>query len=133
MIKGLAHVCFIVHDLDKAVEFYVGKLGLPMAFEFKNEQGKRFGVYLRAGGRCFVELFQGEPAAAAAKQSFQHICLEVDDIEKTVADLRAKGIEVGPISLGCDQSYQAWLKDTDGNSIELHHYTDKSWQAPFLQ
>jgi len=132
MIKGLAHVCFVVRDLEKSLEFYVGKLGMPIAFEFKKDQGKRFGVYLRAGGRCFIELFQGQPAAPAEKQSFKHICLEVDDIEKTVADLKAKGIEVGPITLGCDESYQAWLKDVDGNEIELHGYTAKSWQAPFL-
>ena len=132
MITGLAHVCFVVRDLNKAVEFYVSKLGLPIAFEFKNEQGVRYGVYLKAGGRCFVELFHGEVTAAGGKPSFQHICLEVEDIEKTVADLRGKGIEVGPITLGCDQSYQAWLKDMDGNAIELHAYTADSWQRPHL-
>ena len=132
MVKGLAHVCFVVRDLVKAVEFYVNKLGLPIAFEFKHADGKRYGVYLKAGGRCFVELFQGEVTAGGDKPSFQHICLEVDDIETTVADLRAKGIEVGPITLGCDQSYQAWLKDVDGNAIELHAYTETSWQRPFL-
>jgi len=73
---------------------------LPIAFEFKDDKGKRFGVYLRAGGRCFIELFQGEVTGAAPKPSFQHICLEVDDIEKTVAEMKAKGIEVGQTKLG---------------------------------
>ena len=132
MVKGLAHGCFVVRDLDKAVEFYVTKLGLAIAFEFTNDMGKRYGAYLKAGGRCFIELFQGEVTAAGGKPSFQHLCLEVEDIEATVADLRAKGIEVGPISLGCDQSYQAWLKDVDGNAIELHAYTADSWQRPHL-
>ena len=128
MIKGLAHVCFIVRDLDAALDFYQIKLGLERAFDFLDEQGKRFGVYLHAGGRCFIELFTSPHDAPADSQSFRHICLEVDDIEATVADLKAKGIEVGPVTLGCDQSWQAWLKDPDGNDIELHGYTEKSWQ-----
>ncbi|MCL2701649.1 MAG: VOC family protein [Phycisphaerae bacterium] len=132
MVKGLAHVCFVVRDLDKAVEFYVDKLGLAMAFEFKHADGRRYGAYLRAGGRCFIELFQGEVTAGDGKASFQHICLEVDDIEKTVAELQARGVEVGPVTLGCDQSYQAWLADVDGNKIELHAYTPDSWQKPHL-
>jgi len=132
MVKGLAHVCFVVVDLDKAVEFYVDKLGLTIAFEFKNDQGQRRGVYVKAGARCFLELFQGDVTPAAGKPSFQHLCLEVDDIAATVADFKAKGIEVGPTTLGCDQSYQAWLADPDGNRIELHAYTAASWQAPHL-
>jgi len=132
MVKGLAHVCFVTRDLNKAVEFYVGKLGLAIAFEFTHETGQRYGAYLKAGGRCFIELFQGEVTPADGKPSFQHICLEVEDIESTVADLRSKGIEVGPITLGCDQSYQAWLADPDGNRIELHAYTPASWQGPHL-
>lgn len=132
MVNGLAHVCFVVRDLDKAVEFYVTKLGLAIAFEFRNADGARFGVYIKAGGRCFIELFQGEVTPVADKPSFQHLCLEVDEIESTVAELRAKGIDVGPITLGCDQSWQAWLADPDGNRIELHAYTAASWQGPHL-
>jgi len=133
MIKSLAHVCFVVKDLDASLAFYRDRLGLKEAFDFRNEKGERFGVYLRVGGRSFIELFKGGVGPRAEKQSFQHICLEVDDIQKTVADLKAKGIEVGEISMGCDNAWQAWLKDADGNSIELHCYTEKSWQAPALR
>jgi hypothetical protein len=41
-------------------------------------------------------------------------------------------VEVGDITLGSDGSYQAWLKDPDGNRIELHGYTADSLQKPFL-
>ena len=57
--------------------------------------------------------------ARAAKQSFQHICLEVDDVAKTVVELRGRGIEITEAKLGLDQSWQAWLSDPDGNRIEL--------------
>ncbi|MGC9521329.1 MAG: VOC family protein [Anaerolineae bacterium] len=133
MITGLAHVCFTVSDLDRAVEFYRDQLGLKEAFDFVNDEGYRHGIYLHLGGRNFLELFEGTLEAAAAGQSFRHICLEVDDIETTAKALRERGVEVSPTKLGRDQSYQAWITDPDGNRIELHQYTPESWQAPSLE
>ena len=132
MILGLAHVCFTVSSLDRAIEFYSGKLGFKIAFEFRHDTGVRFGVYLKAGPRTFIELFQSDLAPRAEKQSYGHICLEVDDLAATVAGLRAKGIDCTDPKVGKDQSWQAWLADPDGNRIELHGYTPASWQAPHL-
>ena len=130
MIKGIAHTCYLTTDLERVIAFY-NAIGLPVAFEFKRDDGTRFGAYIRAGNRTFMEFFQSndKPAGAA---TYRHICLEVDDINKTVADIRAKGITVSDPTLGSDQSWQAWLADPDGNPIELHAYTPASWQAPHL-
>lgn len=133
MITGIAHACFIVSDLARSIEFYTEKVGLTPAFDFTDEQGRRFGLYLHLGGRNFVELFQSEVHPRDKKQSFQHICLEVDDIQQTVDTLRARGVEVSEVILGKDQSYQAWFTDPDGNRFELHQYTTQSWQAPWLK
>jgi len=133
MITGLSHVCFHVTDLQRSISFYRDKLGLPLAFELNLNQGKVRGVYLRAGGRTFIELFQGTPIPTPKEATYKHICLEVDDIEKTVAVLRERGVTVGDIKLGGDQSYQAWLADPDGNRIELHQFTDKSLQVAALK
>ena len=132
MIRGLAHVCFTVSDLERSLEFYCGALGFAKAFDFVDEQGRRHGAYVKAGERTFIELFQGEVGETGPKASFKHLCLEVDDMETTVDDLRGRGVEVGEVSLGKDQSYQAWLADPDGNRIELHGYTEQSWQKPWL-
>jgi len=132
MIKGLAHVCFGVKDLEASIRFYCDQLGLRPAFPFLREDGTRFGQYIQVGGRSFIELFIGEIGEPAEKQSYKHICLEVDDIQATVSDLRAKGVEVSDPKLGSDHSWQAWVADPDGNRIELHAYTEASWQAPWL-
>ncbi len=132
MISGLAHVCFTVSNLEASERFYCEKLGLQLAFDFVRDTGERFGVYIHAGGRSFIELFQGDVDPSAGKPSFRHICLEVHDIEAAVEALRKKGVEVGDISLGSDGTYQAWLEDPDGNRIELHGYTTESKQGPFL-
>ncbi len=132
MITGLAHACFTVEDLDASIEFYVKKLGLGHAFDFLNDQQERFGVYLHVGGRSFIELFTGQVADGGEKASYRHLCLEVDDIHATVDAIQQAGIEVEPIKLGSDRSWQAWLTDPDGNRIELHQYTPESKQTPHL-
>ena len=133
MITGLAHACFTVSDLERSLEFYRDALGLKPAFDFINDEGRRFGIYLHLGGRNFVELFEGQLGERAEGQSYRHICLEVDDIESTVQTLRNRGIEASDPKLGGDRSWQAWITDPDGNRIELHHYTADSKQAPYLE
>lgn len=133
MIKGLAHLCFHVRDLNQAIAFYVDALGLEHAFEFKNEKGGRFGVYLSFGGRVFLELFEGAHEPPEKKVSFQHFCIEVEDVKAAVESLRSKGIEVTEPQLGRDLSWQAWMADPDGNRIELHSYTPKSWQTEAME
>ena len=77
-------------------------------------------------------MFQGEVVAAVGKISYQHFCLEVDDLTGTVAAMRAHGVEVSDPKTGRDRSLQAWLADPDGNRIELHQYTPQSKQLPSL-
>ena len=133
MIMGLAHVCFIVADLERAVAFYRDKLGFEPAFDFVNAQGAEFGQYLHAGRGTFVELFQGELKPVAEGQSYRHLCLQVDDIQATSAELRRRGVEVSEVKKGTDNSWQAWLADADGNRIELHQYTPESKQGPWVR
>lgn len=132
MITGLAHVCFTCRDLAASEAFYVETLGMRHAFDFVKDDGHRFGVYIHAGERTFIELFEGTLGERADGQAYRHLCLEVDDIEATVAELRGRGVEVSDPKLGSDQSWQAWLADPDGNRIELHGYTPESRQAPSL-
>jgi len=132
MIVGLSHACFVVSDLDRALRFYGDALGLKLAFELKVPEAGLEGVYLHVGGRTFIELFKGEPAPSQPNASYKHICLEVDDMESTVAALREKGADVSEVKLGQDGSYQAWLTDPDGNRVELHQFTPQSLQLAAL-
>jgi catechol 2,3-dioxygenase-like lactoylglutathione lyase family enzyme len=133
MIKNMAHACFTVRDLDAAIAFYCGKLGLKPAFDFINDKGERFGVYVHVGGRTFIELFKGELGPPAKGQAYRHLCLEVGDIGATVTELRSRGVQVTDPKMGSDHSWQAWLADPDGNRIELHQYTNESQQTPWVK
>ncbi|MGA2265162.1 MAG: VOC family protein [Phycisphaerae bacterium] len=125
MIKGLGHVCLTVKDLEASVAFYRDKLGLAEAFDFIRD-GRRHGVYLHAGGRNFLELFEGPLDPPAPRQRFRHFCLEVDDIHAAVQQLRAAGLETSEVEPTQDGSLHAWLADPDGNRVELLAYTPNS-------
>ncbi|MBN2713078.1 MAG: VOC family protein, partial [Planctomycetes bacterium] len=119
MITGLAHTCFQVSDLDRAIKFYCDALGLKPAFEFRDDDGNLYGIYIHFGARNFIELFLNKDLQNPGPGSFRHVCLEVDDINKTHDELVAKGVKVSTPELGKDFSWQAWICDPDGNSIEL--------------
>jgi len=133
MITNVAHVCLIVNDLKRAMAFYRVRLGLPVAFEFRRPDGTVHGAYFKIGRRTFLELFEAKEPIPRTGGAYRHTCLEVDDIQKTVAELRERGVEVSEPKLGLDQSWQAWFEDPEGNRFELHQYTAESWQKPHLE
>lgn len=95
--KGLDHVAIAVKDLDKAIAHYRDVLGLELAeIEEVPEQQVRTAIFGHGSGR--VELIcPTSPDTGVAKflekrgEGMHHICIEVDDIEATMAALREKG------------------------------------------
>ena len=57
-------------------------------------------------------------------------CLETEDLDQVTTQLRERGIEFTERKLGCDDTWQIWLKDPDGNRFEVHQYTPESMQFP---
>lgn len=122
MIKGLSHLAFSVSDMTASLHFYVEQLGLKHAFELHDEQDRPWIHYLKVADGQFIELFYGGNGTATPV-SFQHLCLEVADLEAYVEQLRQAGvaIDIEP-QQGCDKNWQAWIHDPDGNRIELMQF-----------
>lgn len=123
MIKGIGHIALNVKDMDKAIEFYCGALGLKRAFSLNDQEGKPWIEYIKVADHVFIELFYNGPEfseEAAKKHSFNHICIEVDDIFAIAKQLKDRGVklDVEP-KQGVDNNYQAWARDPDGNRIEF--------------
>jgi len=106
-----------VTDLDRAKSFYKETLGLRATDETP------FTARFACGGGSELSLFKRAPSKA--DHTVAHF--EVDDIEKTVTELRVKGVtflqyeqpktvnfiaEIGP-------ARGAWLRDPDGNIVGL--------------
>jgi len=59
---------------------------------------------------------------------YKHFCLEVTGLDVYREKLLSRGVAVTEITLGMDNSRQAWITDPDGNSIELMEYGPSSLQ-----
>jgi glyoxylase I family protein len=127
MIKQLAHINIGSLDLADSEHFYCHVLGLEKTFEFIKD-GELYGFYVGAGNRTFVEVFIEEREIGEKPSMIQHLCLEVEDLEAAINEIRVKGWEISDKKFGCDNSWQAWITDPSGVQIELMQYTKDSSQ-----
>src|SRR5689334_18796294 len=137
MIRKLAHLNFVTDDLNSIIDFYVNKLGMKVKFTLDNKKGEPFGYYFECGDSTFLEFFDqgmaaevwgGDVNALARGNQYRHFCLEVTGLDEFCKQLKSKGVQVTDISLGMDNSRQAWIADPDGNQIELMEYGASSLQ-----
>jgi lactoylglutathione lyase/glyoxylase I family protein len=106
---------------------YYQKFGLKPRFKF-TRHGKHYGHYLEINGNQYIELFEDPNMETPVNTGIVHFCLENDDIDAFIEKLDSEKIPHTEKKLGCDNTYQIWLADPDGNAFEIHQYTDKSLQ-----
>jgi lactoylglutathione lyase len=110
---------------------------MQVKFTLDNKEGQPFGYYFICGDTTFLEFFDQKMAAEMwggkveelnIGTRYRHFCLEVTGLDEFCRMLSDKGVPVSPISLGMDNSRQAWIADPDGNAIELMEYGFSSLQ-----
>ncbi len=129
MITDLGHPAFAVHDIERSLAFYA-KLGIRESFRLNRDDGSLMLIYLHVGGDRFIEVFPHGPEPDAQRnQSFMHLCLLTDDLHGIVEHLRREGIAIEQEpKVGLDHNWQAWIRDPDGNAIELMQLVEESPQ-----
>ncbi len=127
MITGIAHVAFSVKDMEKSLYYYCDILGFKKAFSLKNDKGEPWIEYIKVKPGQFIELFYRQPMTVE-KQSYSHLCLEVDDIDEIAARLKANGVLDSEPRHGKDGNCQCWSKDPDANRIEFMQMGPESLQ-----
>ena len=129
MITDVGHAAFAAHDLERALAFY-GLLGIHESFRLHREDGSLMLIYLHVAGDRFIEMFPGGPPPDPnRKGSFMHLCLLTDDLGTMVERLREAGVAIDrEPKVGLDHNWQAWIRDPDGNPIELMQLADDSPQ-----
>jgi methylmalonyl-CoA/ethylmalonyl-CoA epimerase len=100
MVKRIAHVAVVVEDLQTALAFWRDALGLPLARTEHNET-EQVAIAFLPVGESEIELLEPTEAEsgigrylAKRGQGMHHVCVEVDDIEATLARLTAHGVEL---------------------------------------
>jgi len=110
-----------VRDLDTALDFFVGKLGLHEVRRHAHEKGRFTLVFLGTGAAddsATIELTYNwdQEESYATGRFFGHLAYEVDDIYETCARLRDSGVV---IHRPPRDGRMAFIKSPDGHSVEL--------------
>ncbi len=130
-LTAVHHVALLVSDYQKSREFYVDKLGFRIVREnFRKERGdykldlELDGVELEIFAPAEKDLeHQLHPERPNFPEAYglRHLAFKVTDIEKTAAELQAKGIEMEPIRVDEFSGGKfTFFKDPDGLPLELH-------------
>ena len=111
-----------VSDLDQAIAFYEGKLGLPLFERGKEQRYARFS----GAGQTKLGIYESGTAGQARHTLASFV---VDDVHAVVDALRGNGVVFeeydlpgmktadGVATIGDTRA--AWLKDPDGNILEI--------------
>lgn len=127
------HVAVRVPDFDIAVRWYVDKLDFRVVKEWPYADQKLAYLAPATDDGFFIEILGGgepgpipKPVYADLGDSlrlagFHHFCLNVADMDATVAELRRRGVTIvtEPFELTVIQRRLAFIADPYGNLIEL--------------
>lgn len=120
-IRKIAFVTYPVKDVTRARDFYEGKLGLVIGMN-GNHGDKWWVEYDLPGGGCLaLSNFEGEPSASAGGT----VAFEVDDLDATIADLKAKDVHFAMDAMAGPNCRMAVCHDSEGNAILLHQLNER--------
>ncbi|MBQ7486323.1 MAG: Gfo/Idh/MocA family oxidoreductase [Clostridia bacterium] len=156
--KGVTQIALQIQDAANMRGFYLRGLGLNKVFTLtygdladgleaggsadaevinglRQKAAQPWIDYIEMAPHQYIELFytdgqeKREERDLSKYYGYQHICLEVSDIHAAWDAVTFNGIvPEREIILGSDGAYQFWLRDPDGNRIEIMSYSDRALQ-----
>ena len=120
---NIAQVLIPVRDLERGIEFYRDKLGLPFLFTAPPQM-----AFFQCGS---VRLLVGEPPETETYQRGSAVYFQVADIQAVFEGLSERGIQFNekPAIIHRTETTDLWLAefdDPDGNHLALMSETPKS-------
>jgi catechol 2,3-dioxygenase-like lactoylglutathione lyase family enzyme len=125
----LDHGGLLVSDVERALRFYSGALGLPEAPRPPTFDTP--GAWLQVGDQQLHLIGETEPGRARAMHPGydpaeiaigygNHVALVVDDLDAALARAAEHGVQPGgPVIARGDGVKRAFVSDPDGNIVEL--------------
>ncbi|WP_099467161.1 SMU1112c/YaeR family gloxylase I-like metalloprotein [Konateibacter massiliensis] len=123
-LKKIHHVAIIVSDYQKSRHFYVDLLGFNVIRENYRKERNDYKLDLELDG-CELEIFSGNnnPKRPSYPEAcgLRHLAFCVENMEETVRELNALGIEIEPIRTDeITNKKMTFFFDPDGLPLELH-------------
>ena len=125
IFDSIHHIAIIASDYDKAKDFYVNKLGLKIKREVERKEREDIIIFLDGGENIEIELFiEKNPPKRLTRpeaRGLRHLAFRVDDIYKSVEELKKRGIETEEIRIDpLNGKHMTFFFDPDGLPLELH-------------
>ncbi len=117
-LTKVGRVCVTVSDTDRAIDFYVGKLGLEKVVDVPMNETMRWVEVAVPGAETTIAIApppEGQPAGGGQTG----ICLDTSDVDADHAALKAAGVDVDDevSRFGGPVPPMFWLRDPDGNAL----------------
>jgi methylmalonyl-CoA/ethylmalonyl-CoA epimerase len=99
-IKRIEHVAIAVKSIAQFREIFEGKLGLSLEYEeYLPQHDTRLAMY--PVGQTYIELLESDKEGTGTSrwiaehgEGLFHICLEVEDVEEALRELKQKGVKL---------------------------------------
>ena len=124
MLEGPHHIAIIASDEQRALDFYINKLGFTLEKETWRPAQQDYLRMLRLGDTV-IELFihPDAPQRVTGPEALglRHLAFRVTDIEAARDWLNSRGIETEPIHDDtANGGHYVFFRDPDGQPLELH-------------
>ena len=129
-VKRIDHIAVVVDDLDTSLAFWRDALGMDMTHLEEVKEQESIVAFLPTGG-SEVELVKPTTdtsgvAKYLAKRGpgMHHICLEVDNLEEMLADMKTKGIKLinETPTIGAGGKKIAFIHPSSANGVLVELY-----------
>lgn len=120
MIKGISHITFIVHDMEKTTSFFQNIFHAEVVYDsgkqiFSLSQERFFLV-----GGLWIAIMKGNPLT---EKTYNHIAFEIEDCDFDEYEKRIQcmGVEIRPprSRIGAE-GHSLYFYDYDNHLFELH-------------
>jgi len=123
MFKTIDHMEMIIGNSEKTLSFYTDILGFNLVSRNKSDSPdiSEF-IFIELGGAVMEILVARNPSPTPKEQwqtGFYRIALEVENMDKTLAYFREKGVMISREPASPEAPRYAAILDPEGNSIEL--------------
>ena len=125
MLQRIHHTAIICSDYARSKHFYTEVLGLEVIQEVYRAERDSYKCDLGLNGHYVIELFSfPDPPARTSRPEatgLRHLAFAVADLDASVANLRAKGVELEPIRIDphTDRRF-TFFADPDDLPLELY-------------
>jgi catechol 2,3-dioxygenase-like lactoylglutathione lyase family enzyme len=120
-VTGMDHIVLDVADTERSLAFYAGELGMEGVRVDEWRRGEVFFASVRVSPTTIIDLLETPPNGT----NVDHFCIVIEptDLAALAASGRFEVVDGPDKRFGAQgDGMSLYVKDPDGNTVELRHY-----------